>query len=179
MDGLRRAASMTLVLLFTASLLVESSSTVDVEASPQGQGGGLRVITLSPAAFVPADSDDAFSRSNTSGLELEAGSTTAHLVARVPLPDNVMVKSLILYTRDNVGGEDICVTLFRDEPANFTATEMGSVCSSGETPVFQSTSTWSIGPQFISAHHDAYLYLTLTKYNDNLAFYGVKIRYQP
>jgi hypothetical protein len=139
-----------------------------------------RAATLLTLSYGPADmlvSDDSLDYyTDGMGMIIEDGGGGGFLIP-VHVPDGSYIKSIQLYAFDQNGGSDLCAYLYRNQFAQSTDTYMGGICTSGSSGE-QVVQTWAIGPQYISEHHQPYLWVNIESMT-LMSFIGVKIRYSP
>jgi hypothetical protein len=161
-----------LIPLVVSIVILLALSTVPSHASPT-TAYNLKTLTLNPSLLIPGSPT---SSHYNYGMKLEVWSGTEGFTAHVDVPPGSYIKSIQLLAEDNELGADICLILNLEKPAQFIATQMGEVCTSGDSGE-QIVNTWSINPQYVSEHYIPYVWLNLPA--GNLTFYGVKIMYLP
>ncbi len=95
------------------------------------------------------------------------------------LPRSVYrINSITIYAEDNNANKDLCVKLFRVNPAAAPEVneEMATLCTTGQVTGIRTLTTTAINPHIIGWHHGAYLWLEIPG-RINLSLYGVKIDY--
>jgi hypothetical protein len=149
-----------------------------------GVGGGGAVaaeprvttasIMIPAAAFIPAE--DGYDYTNN-GMDLYVTSGYGVFTYALPFPVPVVnIKKITLYGYDNTGAADVCVTLYRARPVDFSEDNAGQVCTTVSATAPQAVYTTTIDPRRVTtASQGAYLWVSLN--GPGVTLYGVKVNY--
>jgi len=138
-----------------------------------------RTVTVPAAAFAPGDDDTGFINDGYQ-VVVVGPSTNGEFVAPLFLEaEAVTIRRMTLYAYDN-GADDICLTLYRLNPATVDDQVMGEVCSTGAASGVRTFVLPGTGftRRIVNGGYGPYLHLWVPgTYGDGYSFYAVKIVY--
>jgi len=142
---------------------------------PQASAGIM--VTIPPAAFNPvAPGCDYLNAGHY--VTVNGGTCTFHAPLFFPPGRPLRVNRIIIYAEDNNENKDLCVKLFRMNPATTPVAneEMATVCTTGKDSAVRTFTTTAISPDGIAWDHGPYLWLEIPG-RIGLSLYGVKLDY--